>query len=419
MYGRAYKIGRDGKIFQDNYRIFLTMIDKTSIESELNYNIDTLKVILKEIETKIPGHIEQHSYRIEDGNLIITRGKDGETIDYEKIKEILEYYLLNLDKELDEIKIPTKKQKVEEIDIEKIHKEIYVEPKDAYFTKEPYKIHKHVDGVDFSISIEEAKKIISDNENIQEYIIPLKITVPSITVRQIGNEAFPDVLATYSTRYNTGKSNRSNNISIASSVINGYVLMPGEVFSYNRTLGKRTAAKGYRAAPSYVGGEVVDSIGGGICQVSSTLYNSVLLSNLEVVERYNHCYTPGYVPVCRDATVSWGGVDFKFKNNRNYPIKIIAHGSGGTVKVDIIGLKSTEDYNVRIESYVTGYIGPTIVYKPTNTLEPGVKKVTSAGSKGCTAVCYKTLEKNGAIISKTLISKDRYNAHNKVVLVGE
>lgn len=413
----AYTIGRDGNIFQNNYRIFLTMINKTNIPSEVSFNEEKLNAILADFQNEIPNHVQQPIYKRENDKLIIVNGKAGEAIDMEKEKGILIKFLLNLNKDTEALKISTKKEEPQKIELEKIQKEIYVEPKNAYFTKEPYEIHAEVQGVDFAISMDEAKKIIEEEK--EEYVIPLKITTPSITVRKLGNDAFPHLLATFSTRYNAGKVNRSNNIILAARAINGIVLMPGETFSYNRAVGQRTAARGYKSAPSYVSGEVVDSIGGGICQVSSTLYNSVLLSNLQVVERHNHCYRPDYVPVCRDATVAWGGVDFKFKNNRNYPIRILANGEGGTVKVDIIGLKTENDFNVRIESFVTGSIAPTTVYTPTNTLAPGVKKVTSAGSNGCYAVGYKILEKNGAIVSKTLISKDKYDAHKRTILVGE
>lgn len=112
--------------------------------------------------------------------------------------------------------------------------------------------------------------------------------------------------------------------------------MPGQSFSYNQTVGKRTIAAGFKVAGVYANGEVTEGVGGGICQVSSTLYNSVLLSNLEVVERHNHSFNPGYVPAGQDATVSWGGPDFKFKNNRSYPVRIVASVSGGTITVQIL-----------------------------------------------------------------------------------
>ena len=134
---------------------------------------------------------------------------------------------------------------------------------------------------------------------------------------------FNDVLGEFKTEYNSGNTNRSTNIKLAASKINGCIINPGEVFSYNETVGERTIEEGYKDALVYVGGEVANGVGGGICQVSTTLYNACLFANLEIVERTNHSFTPHYVAAGRDATVSWGGPDFKFRNNRNYPVMIV------------------------------------------------------------------------------------------------
>ena len=194
--------------------------------------------------------------------------------------------------------------------------------------------------------------------------------------------------------------------------------MPGEVFSYNTTVGQRTAAAGFKTAAVYSGGEVTTGIGGGICQVSSTLYNAVLLSNLEIVERYNHGFNPGYVAVSRDATVSWGGPDFKFKNTRDYPIKIVCSGTGGTITVQIFGLRGEDEYTVEIESYVTKWISYSTSTKEDPTLPTGQTKIIQNGSNGCRSVAYRILKKDGEEVSRELLSQDTYSPHNKIVAVG-
>ena len=239
-----------------------------------------------------------------------------------------------------------------------------------------------------------------------------------MTTNDIGPEAFPDLLGSYSTTYSTRNANRSTNIRLASQKVNGTVIMPGEVFSYNTTVGKRTAASGFKSAAVYAGGEVTTGIGGGICQVSSTLYNAVLLSNLEIVERSNHGFNPGYVPAGRDATVSWGGPDFKFKNNRTYPVKIICSGTGGTINFKIFGLLEENEYEVEIQSYITKYISYRTITKNDSSLAKGQTKVLQNGSNGCKSVAYRILKQNGEVVSKTLLSQDTYNPHNKIVAVG-
>ena len=191
---------------------------------------------------------------------------------------------------------------------------------DAYYTQNPFEIHPEVEGVDFDI--ESAKKMLEEDK--EEYEIKLKITKPKVTTDQIGTEAFPDQLATFRTNYDGGDKDRTTNLQLACNKINGKVIMPNETFSYNKTLGARTSAAGYKNAKVYEAGQVVDGIGGGICQISSTLYNAVLRANLEIVERRNHQFVTSYVEAGMDATVVYGMTDFKFKNTRKYPVKIFA-----------------------------------------------------------------------------------------------
>ena len=140
-------------------------------------------------------------------------------------------------------------------------------------------------------------------------------------------------ICSYTTYYKTSQYNRTVNLTLATKAINGAVVQPGETFSFNNTVGPRTAARGYKVAIVYSGGKMVYGIGGGICQVSSTLYNTVLNGGFQVVERWQHSLPVSYVPSGKDATVSWGSADFRFKNNKSYAIKIVATASGGTLTV--------------------------------------------------------------------------------------
>ena len=247
-------------------------------------------------------------------------------------------------------------------------------------------------------------------EEKEEYEIPLNITKAEITVLDLGEDAFPNLLGTCTTNYDASNINRNNNLVLASQKLNGTI-----VFSYNQTVGQRTIAAGFKEAKAYAGGSVVLDVGGGICQLSSTLYNSVLLSNLEIVERRNHSFKTSYLPAGLDATVSWGSVDFKFKNTRKYPIKIIAKAQDGVVKVDIYGIKQDDDYDVKIESSETSIIPMKTIYEHDITLSKGEEYVSQNGDDGCTSETYKILYKNGLIVSKTLLSKDTYNDLPKII----
>ena len=158
---------------------------------------------------------------------------------------------------------------------------------------------------------------------------------------------FQDILGYCKTEY-TDNENRNENIRLACSKLNGLILQPGEILSYNELLGKRTTAAGYKPAPAYIGTELAEDIGGGICQVSSTLYLSSLFAELHIVERKNHGYPASYIPLGLDATVNWGTTDLKIKNNYDLPVKILAEATDGFVKIKIMGVER-RDYYVKME----------------------------------------------------------------------
>ena len=405
-----------GNIFKNNYEIILSRLVGIKVAPGFSYGEDTFNSLVSEIETNLEDRLIEPSYYIEENNLILAKGKDGVVINKEELKNEIIYLVNNLDCNTNIIEIPVNFKNASTLDLNKIHEEVYRAPQDAYYTTNPYAVYPHVDGIDFDISVEEATSAYNNSE--ESYSIPLKVLTPSVTTNEIGTEAFPDLLASFKTTFSTRNTNRSTNIRLAAEKINGSVIMPGEIFSYNQTVGRRTAAAGFKSAAVYSGGEVTTGIGGGICQVSSTLYNSVLLANLEIVERYNHGFNPGYVPAGRDATVSWGGPDFKFKNTRNYPVRIVSSVSGGTILIEIFGLKSDNEYDVEIESYITSYIQYKTIEKKDASLAKGTTKVLQSGSSGCRAVCYRILKQNGSIVSKTQLSSDTYSPHNKIVAVG-
>lgn len=316
----------------------------------------------------------------------------------------------------EKVTIPVKIIKPNDIDIDNIYKEVHKEAQDAYITKDPFEIHPHVEGVEFSISIDEVKTMLQEKQ--EKYTIPLKITKPKVTTDSLGDEAFPNRLATYSTKYSTADVNRTTNIKISVNKINGVVLLPGEEFSYNKVLGPRTPQAGYKLGAAYIGGKVVSDYGGGVCQTSSTLYNAVLLSNLEITSRTSHYFAAAYVPVSRDATVYWPSLDFKFKNNRKYPIKIKAYTSNGVIKVEIFGTAEGSDYEVELQSYVTSYIPYNTEYKDDNTLPEGKEVVEQAGTNGIRSEAYKILKKDGKVISKTLLSRDTYSTKARIIRRG-
>ena len=383
----AYRIGKEGNIFLDNFNVIYTLFKNVNLEPTLNINEEQLSKNLDEISAQLPDKVVESSYYQEGNNLIITTGKEGNVVDKEKTIEQIKTALSDFSIINNPIEITVKTQNPEPINIEKIHEEIYKEPVDAYYTQNPFTIYPSENGLDFNVSMDEAKNIIGNGTNT-EYTIPLKVLYPNVTTNMIGTEAFPDLLSSYSTKYAASNKDRTTNLRLAANKINGTVLMPGETFSYNKVVGARTIAAGYKEAPIYVSGKVVDGLGGGICQITSTLYNAVVYANLEVTQRSNHQFVPSYVTASRDATVVYGAIDFQFKNNRNYPIKLVCSVSGGVANFQIFGLKQDDDYEVEILSYETG------------------RTATSIYSEA-----YKILKRDGKEVSRQLMSKDTYKRH--------
>ncbi len=382
----AYNIGKNGNIFQKNTEILNTLFSKVNIDPGFSIDEEQLKKDLQDISSKLPDKVIESSCYIDDNRLIITKGQAGKSIKVEDSANYITKEINNLNVQNNPLELITEDAYPNQIDLDAVYNEVHKDPVNAYYSQNPYVVHPSENGMDFAISLDDAKNLLQEEKD--EYVIPLKVLYPSVTTNMIGNEAFPDLLSEFSTKYAASNKNRTTNLILASKKINGTVLMPGETFSYNKVVGARTIAAGYKEAPIYVSGRVEDGIGGGICQITTTLYNAVLYANLDIVERSNHQFVPSYAGPSRDATVVYGAIDFKFKNNRDYPIKITCSVSGGIANFKIWGLKSDNDYEVQITSRTTG------------------KTATAIYSEA-----YKTLKKNGAVVSTTLLSKDTYKRH--------
>ena len=247
--------------------------------------------------------------------------------------------------------------------------------------------------------------------------IPADIQQPHVTAAELKEVLFRDVLGQCRTHV-SGTSARINNVKLSAAACNGVVLNTGDVFSYNATTGQRTPAKGYQAAPAYVGGETVDEVGGGVCQTSSTIYYACLRANLEITERYAHRYVPAYIDWGMDATVSWGGPDYKFTNNTDYPIKIVATYSGGYLTVKILGTNVDGTY-AKMTNEVLSKTNWETVYKDDETLPAGTEKVTTTPYTGYKVKSYRNVySADGKLISSTYEATSDYKVRNKVISRG-
>ena len=330
----------------------------------------------------------------------------------DKTRDLLLSTIINNQKSLS---LPVEYISSNSIDIDKIHDEIYCEPQNASVTKNPYKISAEKDGIDFAISIDEAKELAS-NKDASEIYIPLKYIKPEITIADLGEDIFGTKLGTSTTIYDSTNFNRSTNIDIACERINGTILEPGETFSFNKVVGERTSKNGFKEALIYNGGEVDYGLGGGICQISSTLYNAVLKANLEIVERKNHSMTVSYLPIGQDASVSYGSVDFKFTNSRTYPIKIVATAKAGVITVSVLGVLEKQEYVVTFETEILETTDYKTTYEYSSSVPVGKEEIKQVGKNGYKCSTYKILSLGEKEVSRTLLSTDTYKSQKEIIL---
>ncbi len=381
----ALNIGKKNDFFtniKDYIRVTLLGID---IDPVLDYNEQALDKYIDMIQTQLPDQLEQSSYYVEDGELIITNGKLGAEIRKDELKEEIIAKIQDISYSNQYIDIPTNPQYPDPINLDAIHADIYREMQNAYFSKDPYMVYPEVVGVDFSVA--EATEKLSSNPHEEEYHIELDYTKPQVTVNDIGYEAFPNLLASFSTKY-VNNANRTTNLRLAAGKINGTVVMPGETFSYNKVVGKRTVAAGYKDAAIYENGQVTDGLGGGICQISTTLYNAAVEADMTITDRRNHMFVPTYVSAGYDATVVWGSQDFKFQNTRNYPIKIETSVANGVAQINIYGLLTDDEYDISIET-----------------------KTIKSTSTSLVVDSYKVYRRNGQIVNQEKLDRDTYKKH--------
>ena len=307
-------------------------------------NVDKLEEALEESGLLQAGTTVDTSCRLTDKELIITKGKTGIGPDVDELKK----EILNAISEENynaSIECPVMEVKPDDFDMEAYYEEVHTEAQDASLGKNS-EIIPAVTGISFNVKTA-ARKLAQAKEG-EVISISLKITQPEVSTEELEALPYLNLLGTYTT-YGGGTKNRITNLKLAVEACDGVELQPGEIFSYNDTLGPRTEERGYKEATVIVGGEHALDIGGGICQISTTLFMACLNADLEIVERHNHAARIDYVEDGLDAAVVWGNQDYRFQNNTSYPIKIAASydEKEEAVTVSIYGTKENNN-QVRI-----------------------------------------------------------------------
>ncbi|HCO62318.1 MAG TPA: hypothetical protein DIT49_02510, partial [Clostridiales bacterium] len=243
--------------------------------------------------------------------------------------------------------------------------------------------------------------------------IPLIQTQPDFS--GVSGQLYQDLLSSVVTPLD-GVATRGHNVALAASSCNGKVIMPGQVFSYLGAIGNPSVANGYQTSTGYANGETVDMVGGGICQVSSSIYYCTVYANLEIVYRANHAFVVGYVPNGLDATVYYPSLDYKFRNNTGFPIKIVSYVSGGRLTVQFYGTKTDGSY-VKTERNTLDTVPWETVYQPDSSIPRGTTKVKTTPYTGYTVEVYRLVyNADGSLRSRTFENKSRYSKRDKVIL---
>lgn len=414
----AYMVGRSEPFLKRGAVIFAHLIGvKTMVDCPVELNDagkQQLEQALEQLDDAEEIRLVETVWSLDGDKLVIVHGTTGVRVDREQAGQVL-LSAMQLPGDRT-VTVPVIKTAPVPLDLQQVHAQIHTQAADAYVERDEageVRIVPHVVGIDFDAA--QAQKQFDAAKDGEVVTVPLTVTVPEMTQSRLQGLLFADVLGECTTSIG-GTEFRLNNVVVAAKAMDGKILMPGDVFSYNDTLGPRTVANGYQPAPAYIGGKTVDEVGGGICQNSSTLYLAALRANLEIVERTNHMYTVGYVPDGLDATVAYNALDYKFRNNTEHPIRMEVKVNGRKLTIRLYGT-DTEHVTVKMVTETLSTTPYKVTYKPDDTVAVGKTVVDTTAYTGCKVRVFRCVyDADGNLVSRTQESMNNYRHRDKVIL---
>lgn len=416
MEEQALNIGREGSFVRRLMTI--SRLKKTPVRIPLALETDETQLdkVIEELNRYFKTDVSVPKVVISGDQATLCTGMPGWEVD----KELLRRKILDSVKKLGTtyIHIPLKETAPPRIDVDAVYDAIVQDPVNASFTRlgdGTVTVQPHVNGR--TIDKEQLRAIINrveerKSKTYEEISLPVEVIEPEVKTEDLEALLFRDVLSSASTSFSTNTSNNRNrgiNIRLAASAINGTTLLPGEEFSFNQVVGPRTPERGYVIAHVYSEGEVRDGYGGGICQVSTTLYDAALLANLTITERHNHMFTVSYVPLGMDAAVSYGYADLKFKNTTEYPIRIDARVSDSNVLTfNIVGTDVYPEIKVKLVSRVVSVTRATTQYIDDARMPAGQEIVVQKGMDGAVVDTYIQIYSGNDLIKDYKIHQSVY-----------
>ena len=404
-------------VVESGWELLRSYLRPTDVTPQLDVDGAKLTDTCETLADTLDCTLVDGSYRLENGQgLYITKPRDGEKLDGGALRTLLEQRLAARD--LSPAECVYRERQAAALDVQALHDELEGKTVSAVCDKSTGRPTQSHVGVTFDVAAVQSQ--LDAAAPGAEFLADAEVQFPTVTTEELETAMFRDVLGTSTTKC-AGPWGRHQNIRLAAKAINGNIYNPGEEFWYNAAVGQRTEARGFQPAAAYSGGRTVTSIGGGICQVSSTLYYATLLSDLKIVLRYAHMFDPGYMPVTGcDATVSWGGPDFAFRNDTDYPIKIVTSYNDDTneLTVTIMGTRVNDNYVVMTNQFLS-YSEFKVVYKEDESVSPGDQVVDQYGHNGYEVRTYRNVyDGDGKLLRSTVEATSDYDRGDKIILVA-
>lgn len=404
-------------VVESGWELLRSYLRPTDVTPQLDVDGAKLTDTCETLADTLDCTLVDGGYRLENGQgLYITKPRDGEKLDGGALRTLLEQRLAARD--LSPAECVYQERQAAALDVQALHDELEGKTVSAVCDKATGRPTQSHVGVTFDVAAVQSQ--LDAAAPGAEFLADAEVQFPAVTTEELETAMFRDVLGTSTTKC-AGPWGRHQNIRLAAKAINGNIYNPGEEFWYNAAVGQRTEARGFQPAAAYSGGRTVTSIGGGICQVSSTLYYATLLSDLKIVLRYAHMFDPGYMPVTGcDATVSWGGPDFAFRNDTDYPIKIVTSYNDDTneLTVTIMGTRVNDNYVVMTNQFLS-YSEFKVVYKEDESVSPGDQVVDQYGHNGYEVRTYRNVyDGDGKLLRSTVEATSDYDRGDKIILVA-
>lgn len=411
---RAYAYGREGDLIYRARQYWSTARNPQQMELVTTLDRNVLDACVDEIAAAVEQPMAPSSYSYKDGVITLDKGQVGYSLDKEHLYSALDNKLRTADfTAMEAVRKESHPAALNALVIAaSVNREVEQTTLDLEADPSGNTVRAGTQGINVTESaLNAALSSTNRHETVQ-----CTLTAPDYTVDEYKALLFRDVLGQCTTDFNPGNKGRTTNVLLATDFCNGVILMPGDVFSYNDSVGPRTYERGFKDATVYVGNSAEDGVGGGICQVSSTIYYAALRADLKIVERYAHSRMVTYVPLGEDATVAWGSKDFKFENNTDFPMKVVTSHKTNNLTVKLYGTQMVENKEVKIETTQLSKTPFEVVYEVDETLAPGTESVKSNGYTGYKTESYRVVYIDGKEVSRTFENKSTYKKYDKVIL---